>query len=166
MDFPEQPPAFEQAVLDDFARASLPESQGFAGKSFSVFWEILGGSIEHQGHRPLPTLGAWTHAEMADVHAALAVISPDAFLYAGTQHRYMGLAVLTVCVQVGASLPGRDRYEAQHPDGSGFIQYACEGAPNSLPALMGPARKLMQGLADEALAEVLVIVAQREKYRA
>ena len=164
--FPEQPPAYEQAIQDDFASASLPESQGFAGKTYGVFWEILGGALEHHGHRPLPTLAAWTTAEMADVHAALAVISPDAFLYAGARHRYLGLSVLTVGVQVGATLAGRDRFESQSQDASGFIDYACEGAPNTLPALMGPARRLMQGLAAEALAEVLATLQQQETRRA
>ena len=73
---------------DTFANAEVP-APGFAGRYYTVAWEIAGREGAITDRRPLEITTSWTHEEMIAMYQALAVVDDKAFISVSVRYRHM-----------------------------------------------------------------------------
>jgi len=148
-------------VGDVFANAEEP-SPGFAGRYYTVAWEIAGREGAITDRRPLEITTSWTHEEMIAMYQALAVVDEKAFISVSVRYRHMGIPIVLCTASMGVPDRGAPRrYEERDDDGWPALVIECH--QRALEALQGPGRKMMEELARKNLTELLEDLKHKEE---
>lgn len=146
---------------DDFDHPEEMPS-GFAGKSLIVHVEVTGDANHIDDVRPL-TVGSLERNEIVALHAALVARDDNAYIYAATRYRHLGVTVVSACVAVGHPHLARAHVEF-HDTRDGFVEFKADCTTSALDVLKTVGRKLLTELAEQALKEAVAqLKAQEER---
>lgn len=144
-------------AFDDAAAAP----NGWADRQWSYRYEVAGQEIVEGALMPLQVPAHMNHQELADLHYALAIADERSHVYSARRHIYLGVPVVTVSVSVGQ--PGWGAVRTEEYEGADrFIAFAVECRKSARAVLETIGKKMVEQLAAQAMAEVLLHLKAKE----
>jgi hypothetical protein len=144
-------------VLGDHFEDAVAPTPGWCGRFLVVEWSVIDRPGQERAY-PLPLPASLEHDAMVALHHAL---DGDTYVMVALRHVYLGVPVVTARASVGQpDTSGPASLQVRDPDR--FVTFAAEGPEASLPALRLHGRRMLEQIAQDALAEVLGLLRGQE----